>query len=306
MDYHISKTRFRSASIANNLLKDSDVLPVWLAVPTKPHQRVETVLIVLPGFGGSAQAWLDELEIAQKFCDLAGENELALPLIVIPEIHTRFTSTVYSNNSAAGDWIGMVCDDLSQLITEQLGYLPKNKWLIGHSMGGSGVLNVVMARPGWFDAAFAMSPATLEPNNGAWLRELYDEGREALTQAAQQEKPEDHLDVWRHLWVGLMQALAPNPEAPPYYCTVPTTDNEWQALTDTARQATDLLADTPTRKTKLAVDIGEKEPGFVGTVARVKTLNEQGADIALFTHSGAHTDQMATSLDYVLAWLISQ
>ena len=182
------------------------------------------VIYYLHGF-----TWSDSLMIADdKFDRLLDEaiatHRIRPVIVVMPDQHTRFRGSFYTNSSLTGDWADFTGQDLVEYVDRTYRTIPSgsSRGVAGHSMGGQGAIKMGMLFPGVFSSVYALSPAVLDVITeeygirGDAYRRINDiSTREQLTRGW------DEFDANAIIAIG--QAYSPNPGKPPFYADFPYT-----------------------------------------------------------------------------------
>lgn len=96
---------------------------------------------------------------------LIGEAKIGEMIVVIPNGLTPLGGSFYVNSPVNGNWEDFIVRDLVGYI--DAGYRTKaDPWaraVSGHSMGGSGAMNIAMRHPEVFGAVYALSPGLAAP-----------------------------------------------------------------------------------------------------------------------------------------------
>ncbi|WP_434340308.1 alpha/beta hydrolase [Motilimonas cestriensis] len=304
--------RLHSPALAGNLLQDNPVREALIYLPPSYHKqsdRCYPVVYLLHGFGGTAKGWFSEQQgepsLHLTMAQLIATKQVEEMIIVVPENSTRFTCTGYNNNDVQGHWLDFICHDLVNAIEAEYRCLggAKHRALMGHSSGADAVLKTLFYKPGFFQHAFAMSPANLHNDSITFFKQLFNDNHTTLMQAAQGELAIEQLDVWQHLLICRLQAALPDVNKPPLYCRLPEQESDWLQLANTAFNCVIPTHGQHLKDVNIAIDIGSQEDTHQSCLNLVKQFNQSGVAIELFEFDGGHVDHMGKSLAYVLPWL---
>ena len=182
------------------------------------------VIYYLHGF-----TWSDSLMIAEdkfdRLLDRAISTKRIRPVIVVmPDQHTRFRGSFYTNSSFTGDWADFTGRDLVKYIDDNYRTLPQKdaRGVAGHSMGGQGAIKMGMLFPEVFSAVYALSPAVL-----GVINEEYGIRGEHYRRIDEIDSREQLITGWdefnANAIVAIGQAYTPNPDKPPFYADFPYT-----------------------------------------------------------------------------------
>lgn len=145
-------------SLANNILSDDNQKQIGVYLPPSylKSTRKYPVVYFLQGYGGK----IDSDFIGAILDSLTNENQI--PEIIGVEISGvySFKGSLYVNSPVSGNWDDFVTKDVISYIDENYRTLAKaeSRALVGMSMGGFGVLNLIMHHPDTYKIAYSMSP----------------------------------------------------------------------------------------------------------------------------------------------------
>ncbi len=179
------------------------------------------VIYYLHGF-----TWSDSLQIAvthfDKLLDKAIATGKIKPVIVVmPDQHTLFRGSWYTNSSFTGNWSDFTGIDLVNFIDKKYRTIPEweSRGIAGHSMGGQGAIRMGMLFPDVFSSVYALSPATLGIVKDIGIRSP------AYRRIQQIQTREELITGWSEFYpnaiVAMGRAYSPNPDKPPFYADLP-------------------------------------------------------------------------------------
>ena len=138
-------------------------LTVYLPPGYEESQQRYPVIYYLHGF-----TWSDSLMIAVdhfgKLLDKAvATNKIRHVIVVMPDQHTRFRGSFYTNSSYTGNWADFTAQDVVDYIDRNYRTIPdrESRAVAGHSLGGQGAIKMGMWFPEVFSSVYALSPAVL-------------------------------------------------------------------------------------------------------------------------------------------------
>jgi S-formylglutathione hydrolase len=146
-------------------------------------------------------------------------------LVVMPNSHTAFQGSMYSNSVTTGAWEDYVSQELVAYIDAHYRTLANDasRGLAGHSMGGYGALKIGMKHPEIYSSLYVMSPCCLSAPNpipaGSGGRGGRAEEIHSLAEAAK-------ADFGTAASLSEAAAWSPNPKNPPLYLDVLTKDGQ--------------------------------------------------------------------------------
>ncbi|MBT8143468.1 MAG: esterase family protein, partial [Gammaproteobacteria bacterium] len=154
---------------------------------------------------------------------LIAAGEVPEMIIVMPNGGNQFGGGFYRNSPVSGAWGDFITQDLVGFIDANYRTLAEreSRAVVGHSMGGYGVLHLTMTRPEVFAVAWAMSPCCLTAvddfgfGNNAWKR----------TATVQSQADVDALleagEFYAVATLGVATAFMPAPDNPPLFIDLP-------------------------------------------------------------------------------------
>ncbi len=170
----------------------------------------------------------DSLQIAwfnfDKILDKAiNSNKIKPVIVVMPDQHTLFRGSWYTNSSLTGNWSDFTAKDLVTHIDKNYRTIPnrESRGIAGHSMGGQGALRIGMLFPDVFSSVYALSPATLDI-----AKEVGIKGK-AYKRILEIKTREELVTGWGEFYpnaiIAMGRAYTPNPNKPPFYADLPFT-----------------------------------------------------------------------------------
>jgi CubicO group peptidase (beta-lactamase class C family)/enterochelin esterase-like enzyme len=173
----------RSPGLASNLVGDGPVRRVLVYLP--PSYRRDTgrrypVLYLLHGITSVPDEWLDGsyqgLDLRIALDSLAAAGAIPELIVVMPDANNKLEASWYANSPALGAWEDFVVRDLVRHVDRRYRTEngPARRALVGHSMGGFGVLAIGFNHPGVFGLVYSISPCCmgfigrLAPSSPAW------------------------------------------------------------------------------------------------------------------------------------------
>lgn len=153
-------TTIHAASLENNMIEEDTEQGIGILLPKnyESSDRQYPVLYFLPGFGDTHEFYLNMFNMVYS------ENEDMI--IVIVNGRNKLQGSFYVNSPVTGNWEDFVTKDVISYIDTNYRTISDSsgRGLAGHSMGGFGVINIVMHNPGLFDYAYSMSPGVFDEN----------------------------------------------------------------------------------------------------------------------------------------------
>ncbi len=177
------------------------------------------VVYYLHGFTSSDSTNLNWFDTDKKL-EMAYEmNKIRPFILVVPNQHTLYMGSFYTNSSLAGNWADFTAKDLVGYIDSKYRTIPHrdSRGVCGWSMGGHGAIKMGMLYPDVFSSAYAMSPAmlTLCCDWGASNPGFKD----AQVIQTREELFNKGFDGTAMVAIG--RAFSPNPNKPPFFADMP-------------------------------------------------------------------------------------
>ena len=293
------------------------------------------VVYFLPGFRDAIQMYT-EWRFYQGFAlkdamdrMIAGERIREM-IVVIANGENFLGGCFYVNSPVTGNWEDYVVRDLVGEIDRRFRTLPApaSRAVAGHSMGGTGALNLAMRHPDVFGMAYALSPGLAAPG-GLTTHAMFDSSSVAQV-LAEQDALSAMPDVdartafmsWVHLQgitfnVGPLfafaygAAFAPDPGGGAPFIRFPFRRVDGKPVEDAeiraefesgfgdldsraARYGSNLL-----KLALVTIDVGSHdEHGWIPPGCRyfAKVLRDRGVPVELLEYDGAHQSQLSTRL----------
>lgn len=211
---HINSPSLQNTGGENPIRRVSIYLPPDYDQTTNRYP----VLYYLHGF-----TWSDSLQIvSDRFDQLLDKaittGKIRPVIVVMPNHHTLYRGSFYTNSSLTGNWADFTAKDLVKHIDQNYRTIPDkySRGITGHSMGGHGAIKLGMLFPDVFTSVYALSPGVLTT-----MKEIGPNGQ--AYKQAQQINTKDELmnHFFANVAIALGRAYSPNPSRPPFYCDLP-------------------------------------------------------------------------------------
>lgn len=168
----VEKIKVHGVSLEGNLEGDPADRDVFVYLPpsyASQQNRRYPVLYFIHGYGATAEAYWNLMKVpdaADKAMDAGSVREM---IVVLPDAHTIYDGSMYSNSPTTGNWEAYITHDLVAYIDSHYRTIADrdSRGLAGHSMGGYGTLRLAMKYPEVFSSVYAMSSCCLMNNPGA-------------------------------------------------------------------------------------------------------------------------------------------
>jgi len=190
------------------------------------------VIYYLPGFSLSDTFEIDHLDPLLDNAISTGKIRPAI--VVIPNEHTLYRGSIYTNSSLTGNWVDFTAKDLVQYIDQHYRTIRNkdSRGITGYSMGGGGAIKLGMSFPDTFSVVYGISPGPL-----VLVGELGAnfEGFKRIQEIKTREELIDTkslTDFLTNFLVAIGRAFSPNPSKPPFYCDLPFTYQDDSLVTN--------------------------------------------------------------------------
>jgi len=320
----LERIQVRGASLEGNLSGDDASRSVAVYLPpsyaASPNRRYPVVYF-LHDYGATAEAYIRLIGLPESLnaAIAAGAKEM---IVVLPDAHTRYDGSMYSNSPTTGNWEGYVASDLVSYIDSHYRTIAtrESRGLSGHSMGGYGTMRIGMKHPEVFSALYAMSSCCLLNNPGAQGGRGRGAQPGGIADAQQgQQSPQGQQGQrgrqgqqgargqgrggrgggFANVGSAQAAAWAPNPNNPPEYFDLPVVDGVVQPLV-----VAKYLANSPLvmvdqyvpalkRYTKIAIDVGDMDGLAASNRDLDAALTRLGVPHTFEVYEGDHGNRVA-------------
>ena len=228
----VERITVHATSLEGNLVGDSAVRDVSVYLPpgyAESGDRRYPVVYMLHGFtdsdakwfGRDGKHWINLPEVLDRAMRREDVKEL---ILVMPNAFNAFEGSMYSSSVTIGDWERFVAGELVAEIDRSYRTIPDaaSRGLAGHSMGGYGTLRIGMKHPKTFVALYALSPCCLAPPAG-----LPDTGgKPSPAESIRTVEEIAKAGFGTKAQLASAAAWSPNPDAPPLFLDLLTTDGQ--------------------------------------------------------------------------------
>ncbi|MDP9421774.1 MAG: esterase family protein [Pseudomonadota bacterium] len=257
----VEKITVHGRSLEGNLQRNSADRTVVVLLPAsydRAKSRRYPVVYFLHGYNSEAEgtvAWT-KMEERHKAAMAATAREF---IVVAPDSNTLLRGSMYSDSATVGNFETFTAKELVDYIDSHYRTIAKreSRGLFGHSMGGYGSLRLGMKHPDTYSAIYAMNPCCLMPRpfNA-------EEGRkyEGLTPETLKNADFGAQTTW-----AVAATWSPNPNKPPFYADMGTTDGVVDPLVIAKWSANAPVAMVPQylpalrSLTAIGIDTGDKD-----------------------------------------------
>jgi S-formylglutathione hydrolase FrmB len=236
-------------------------------------------------------------------------------IVVLPDAHTKYDGSMYSNSPTTGNWEAYVASDLVSYVDSHYRTVATrgSRGLAGHSMGGYGTVRIGMKRPDVFSALYAMSSCCLLNNPGAQGGRGRGArgGAEAPGGIAPPQEPAARGPGrggrggrggggFANAGSAQAAAWAPNPDNPPDYFDLPVVDGVVQPLVVARYLANSplVMVDQYVPALKqyeaIAIDVGDADGLAASNRDLDAALTRLGVPHTFEVYDGDHGNRVAT------------
>lgn len=215
-----------SASLENSG-GENPTRSVTVYLPPGYEKNIEVrypVIYFLHGFTQSDSYMIHKRPKLDKLLDKAiATGKIRPVIVVIPDHHTLYRGSFYTNSTLTGNWADFTARDLVSYVDQKYRTITdrESRGISGHSMGGHGAIKFGMLFPDVFSSVYALSPYVL-----ALDKDYGPEGM-AYKQAQMIHSRDTLITGYKfgnaNAVVAAGRAFSPNPNNPPFYADLPYT-----------------------------------------------------------------------------------
>ena len=211
------------SSTLKNLAGENPKRSIHVYLPPnydKTTNKKYPVIYYLHGFSGSDKKQI-EVDLFNKLLDKAiATGKIKPVIVVVPNHHTLYRGSYYTNSSFTGNWADFTAKDLVDFIDGNYRTIKKkeSRGIVGHSMGGYGAVKLGMMFPDIFSNIYSFSGCiSLYQELGA-KSSVYKK----LQKIDSREKLVKGFDYFlENALIAMGQAFSPNQSKPPFYVDLP-------------------------------------------------------------------------------------
>jgi len=224
----VEKIKVHGTSLEGNLEGDPAERDVFVYLPpgyaSQPNRRYP-VLYFLHGYGATAEAYWKLMVVPDAATKTMNAGTVHEMILVLPDAHTLYDGSMYSNSPTTGNWETYITHDLVTYIDSHYRTIAnrESRGLAGHSMGGYGTLRLAMKYPEIYSSFYAMSSCCLMNNPGA-APPRPASAENSNTQSAAGQPP--RRNPFANLNSALAAAWSPDPMNPPKFFDLPEVDGK--------------------------------------------------------------------------------
>jgi enterochelin esterase-like enzyme len=295
----IERIKVHGASLEGNLEGESADRDVIVYLPpgyAKQVHRRYPVVYALHGYFIGADQWSHEIHVPQTLegAFALGASEM---IVVLPDAHTSYNGSMYSSSVTTGDFENFIARDLVAYIDGHYRTIParSSRGLVGHSMGGYGVLRIGMRHADVFGSLYVMSPCCLSAHDPGPVNADNEKELESVSTPEESAK----INFMLRAELAVAAAWSPDPTNPPLYLDLPYKNGELQqdVINKWAANAPLVFVDQYIRQLKkyrgIALDVGDQDQLKLDTQKLHEVLDQYGLTNSFEVYSGTHTSAVA-------------
>jgi S-formylglutathione hydrolase len=301
----LERVKVHGKSLEGNLMGESDSPDVSIYLPTSyatDRNRRYPVVYLLHGYTGTDLSYFGPTgrqlhAIAERVFASGAAREM---ILVMPNAMNGYGGSMYSNSVTAGDWESYIADDLVAYVDRNYRTIATRdgRGLGGHSMGGYGTLRIAMKRPDVFSAIYALSSCCLNEGSVRPGRGGQPSAAESITSIEQSRGNRAAQGT-----LARAAAWAPNPDNPPLYLDLPTSNGEvvpevavkWAANSPVAML--DQYVPNLKKYKAIALDVGLQDNLITSNQVMVARLKRFSVPHTFETYEGDHNNRIPQRLE---------
>lgn len=222
-------------------------------------------------------------------------------ILVMPDAHTVYQGSMFSNSLTTGDWESFIAKDMVEYMDSHYRTISSRdgRGLAGHSMGGYGTFRIAAKYPEVFSSIYILSACCLTAN--------LNPNPESFAKAEAVKSPADAPGAERGPATLLAEAAAwsPNPRNPPFYFDLPVKDGKIQPAVVAKWVANAPLAMvdqyiTSFQTLSIGMDVGDKDGLAASNRELNRVLNSYGVQTTFEVYDGDHTNHIVDRMEKVV------
>jgi S-formylglutathione hydrolase FrmB len=157
-------------SLGENLFQEPTEQPVVVYLPPSyaSTSKRYPVVYLLPGFQTDVSAFVNGTyqgyNLQASMDSLINKGAAAEMIVVVANGRNFLGGSFYVNSPVTGNWEDFIVRDVVRYVDENYKTIARAdaRGITGHSMGGTGALNIAMRHPDVFCAVYALSPGLFD------------------------------------------------------------------------------------------------------------------------------------------------
>ena len=179
------------------------------------------VIYYLHGFTWSDSLMIDADHFDKLLDKAIATGKIKPVIVVLPDQHTIYRGSFYTNSSLTGKWADFTATDLVAFIDQKYRTIAssESRGVAGHSMGGHGAIKMGMLFPDVFANVYALSPAVMGLVKDMGVK---GEGYKRVQKIGTREAlVTGYGEFMANAVVAAGRAFSPNLDRPPFYADLP-------------------------------------------------------------------------------------
>jgi enterochelin esterase-like enzyme len=234
--------QIEAPSLADNLVGEpaERTISVYLPPSYGSSEKRYPVVYYLPGYGDNSILGFHLPGDMDSLIESGKVNEM---MIVVVSGESKIGGSFYVNSPVTGNWEDFIMKDVVGYVDEHFRSLPQaqSRGITGHSMGGSGALNIAMHHPEVFSAVYGLSPGLFDENGLAesfmfaeerLIQDFVDFEKELASLPLESALKKKLGEPYHEFTLAYGYAFAPNPDRHPPYFDYPYSEVDGQLVRD--------------------------------------------------------------------------
>lgn len=226
-----------SPSLENSMvapMKEQEIA-VYVPVGYDTEGKEYPVLYFLPGFDDGVNIYI---HMFSKIIDQVDINDM---IIVVVNGKNLYDGSFYANSPVTGNWEDYVAQDVVTYMDENFKTIKSSdgRGIAGHSMGGTGALNIVLHTKDIFGNVYAMSPGLFDADglkecdvDFSVLEEKLNEYENLTEEEALTAIQKENFSWPVNFSIGYASAFAYNEDTKSPYIDIPQKDENGEYMQD--------------------------------------------------------------------------
>jgi S-formylglutathione hydrolase FrmB len=310
----VEKIKVHGKSLEGNLEGDPSERDVFVYLPpsygSQPNRRYPAVYF-LHGYGATAEAYWKLMVVPDAASKVMGSAAVHEMIVVLPDAHTLYDGSMYSNSPTTGNWETYITQELVEYIDTHYRTIANrdSRGLAGHSMGGYGTLRLAMKYPEIYSSFYAMSSCCLMNNPGA-APPRPAPAQNSNTRSAEGQPPP--RNPFANVSAAMAAAWSPDPLNPPKFFDEPVQDGRVNTEIATKWIANSPLAFVdqyvPNLKKyrSIKLDVGDQDNLAASNKQMDESLTRLGIVHAFEVYEGTHGNRVKERFETKLLPFFSQ
>ena len=273
---------------------DRDLLVYLPPSYATDRKRRYPVVYALHGFFIGAEQWSKEIHVPQTIEGAFAQGAKDM-IVVLPDSKTVHMGSMYSSSVTTGDFENFIARDVVAYVDAHYRTMParESRGLVGHSMGGYGATRIGMKHADVFGSLYIMSPCCLS------MRNAPDPEMGKQLESVKSDADFAALPFFARATFATSAAWSPNPNNPPFYLDLPTSNGapredvlaRWTA--NSPLSFLDQYVYALRRYAAISIDVGDQDGLKVDTAKLHDLLTRYRVEHSFEQYPGTHTSKVA-------------